>query len=168
MRKMVYLALCCLWVGILSGCGSKNDDVMVQPTPVPATSAVKIRVTDVSNNTGELFDVDVIGLLWSGLDEALRNRGMLWTPAFPEPPLTLEATITKYKKGSLLTRSLVPFAGNTVLVAQCELKDGTRVISSAESRETLSMGKGGMTFGAWRKIFGTVSEDLVRQVTGKL
>ncbi len=163
MKRVVRVLGCCLMLFALLGCSSKSMEVVPgEATTPPVISSTKVKVIDVSNDTGELFDVDVIGLLWGSLDDALRKRGMYWTPDSPNPPLTLEAQVIKYKKGNVITRlCLVPVVGNTVLVARCELKDGGRVIASAETKQTIAIGHGGFTIGAWRKIFGEVGEELV-------
>ncbi len=165
MKRVVHVLGCFLMLVLLIGCSSRSGDVVpgIGPATVyaPAQSSTRVRVVDVSNDTKELFDVDVIGMLWSGLDDALRKRGMFWTPDAPNPPYTMEAHVLKYKKGNVITRCFVPVAGNTVLVARCDLKDGGKVIASAEYKETLSLGRGGLTIGAWRKIFSQVGEELV-------
>lgn len=165
MKNVIRVLACCLVLFVLCACGSSKEPAASSATGPPPNSPTKIRVIDVSNNTGELFDVDVIGLLWSGLDDALKKRGMFWTPNVPNPPLTLEAQVVKYKKGSAIARGmLVPYWGNTVLVAKCELKEGDRVIASAESKQTVSLGHGWVSAGAWRKIFASVGEELVSKV----
>jgi len=165
MKSVIRVLACCLVLLSLCACGSSKEPAASTATGPPPNSPTKIRVVDVSNNTGELFDVDVIGLLWSGLDDALKKRGMFWTPDSPNPPLTIEAQVVKYKKGSAVARGmLVPYWGNTVLVAKCELKEGDRVIASAESKQSVSLGHGGISIGGWRKVFSAVGEELVSKV----
>jgi hypothetical protein len=157
-----------LFAALLCGCGrTKGEDLLAGPYTPSITSPVKFRVVDVWNDTGQLFDVDVIGLLWNGLEKSLLQKGMLWTPQFSEKPYTLEAHVVRYKKGSFGMR-LIPFSGETLLVVRCDLKDGDRVIATLESSRKFSFANGTLTREAWRKVFTEVSEDLVTQALRKV
>ncbi len=90
-------------------------------------------MVDVSNDTHRVFDVDVIGLLWSGLEDSLKKRGMLWNAQAGGKPYTLEARVVEYKKGSIPGR-LVPLVGDVVLKVTCDLRDGDRQIATVESK----------------------------------
>ena len=131
--------------------------------------SVKIRVADVSNNTGEIFDVDVIGMLWNALDDSLKSKGYAWTgqPTSP-PPLVLEAHIVKYEKGNMGLRPFLPMWGKTLLVVKCDLKKDNQVIATLESKHEFSYGSGLFTYGAWSKVFSKVAEDIVAQVAKKV
>lgn len=171
MTRKNLLILLCLVLGFLSGCGSKNEDIRSSsgaPSGTPVRQDIRIKVVDVSNKTGELFDVDAIGMLWSGLDEALKNKGLLWSPGFAGTVLSMRAEIVDYRKGNLAMRTLLPFMGKTVLEVRCNLTEGGRVVATAEARRSLSVGSGGFTVGAWRKVFGYVSQELVDQLAGKI
>jgi hypothetical protein len=125
---------------------------------------MQIRVVDVSNRTGEIFDVDVIGLLWSAMDASLHKRGALWTGNPAISPLLLEATILKYEKGNVILRNLVPLMGETELKVRCTLRDGDRVIATVETNESISIGRGGLTLKGWQKIFQKAAEETVNQL----
>lgn len=161
-----FLALV-LILGMLGACSSTREE-SIRPLPTPAASGVKVRVMDVSNKTGELYEVDVIGMMWNALEESLNRRGMLWTPDSGVTPLTLEAAVTRYQAGSAWYRFILPYWGKTVLAARCELKEGGRVIASAEAKKTISLGSDVFTSGAWRKIFTAVAEDLVNELAPAL
>ena len=157
-----------LFVALLCGCGrTKGESLLAGPYTPSITSPLKFKVADVWNDTGQLFDVDVIGLLWNGLEHTLVEKGMLWTPQFTPKPYTLEAHVVKYKKGSIGMR-LMPFSGETLLVVHCDLKDGDRVIAKLESTRKFSFGNGTLTREAWRKVFNEVSEALVTQALRKV
>jgi len=171
MKRLTSLIAVLMMSGLLIACGtSKSAKLETQPQPGDAVPRnVKIRVVDVSNKTGELFDVDIIGLLWSGLDESLRKRDLLWKGGPSSPaPLRLEAQVVKFQKGSFFLRPVLPFLGKTVLGVRCDLKDGDRVVESVEAKETISYGSGVFTTEAWRKIFAQVSEDVITQLSRKL
>jgi len=170
MKAMIRLLLFALMFTALASCSSKRDEVRVhggQPA-LNTNQTYKIRVVDVSNNTGKIFDVDVIGMMWSGLDDSLKKRGLLWTEDSGVAPLKLEAHILKYKKGNILIRSLLPHWGKTELSVKCELKDGEKEIASVEDKEAVSIGSGSLTMSAWRKIFSAVSERIVGQLASKI
>lgn len=167
MKKTLYLTVCLVMGAALWGCGSSRSN-LPPPTVVQAVSSIKIRVVDVSNETRELFEVDVIGMMWSSLEDSLKKRGMLWTPEAAVVPLTIEAHVLKYQEGSAWLRWILPTWGKTVLTAKCDLKDGGRVIASAEAKEAFTFGHETFTRGGWRKIFAGVAEDLVSQVTRSL
>jgi hypothetical protein len=168
MKPLRMLCAMVLLFSLLSGCGSAREEAPVQSVP-PMRQDVRIRVVDVANKTGELFDVDAIGMLWNGIEEALRNKGLLWTGDAGIPVMTLKAEILKYQKGNVYLRQVLPTWGKTVLTAKCDLREGDRVVASAESTRTISMGKKeGFSFDAWKEIYRMVAEDLVNQVTQKM
>lgn len=153
---------------LLSACSrGHNEDIVIGPYTPSISSPIKISVTDVSNDTHEVFSVDVIGLFWNGLEDSLRKRGMLWTAKLGGKPYSLEAHILKYKEGSAPAR-LLPYAGDTVLVVRCELRDGGREIATIEAKRKIGFGSSTLSRGAWRKIFSDVAEDVITQATKKL
>ena len=129
-------------------------------------SPYKVRVTDVSNDTHEVYDVDVIGLLWNGLEDSLKKRGMLWTPQFEGEPYTMEGYVEYFRKGSMGARWL-PYVGNTVLTVRVELSQGGRHLASIESKHKIAYGSGTFTRNAWKKIFEEACEDVVNQAIKK-
>ena len=135
------------------------------PKPVVA-SPYKVRVTDVSNDTHKVHDVDVIGLLWNGLEDSLKKRGMLWTPELEGEPYVMEGHVVKFKKGSVAERCM-PYVGDTVLAVRVELSRGGRPIATIESKHTIGFGRRTFTRNAWKKIFEQVSEDVVNQAVKK-
>ena len=169
MRRVIYVLAFCLILGTFPGCSSKHDDLLAKPSSgPPVRQDVRIKIADVSNKTGELFDVDAIGMLWNGLEESLKAKGILATIGSTIPPLMLDAQIIQYKKGDLAMRTLLPGLGKTVLAVKCELRRDGQTVASAEARHSMSIGSGGFTIGAWRKVFADVSQDLVDQLLQKI
>ena len=168
MMKKIFLVIGCLVMGAsFWGCGAKRGE-LPPPTIAPAVSSIQVRVVDVSNETRELYEVDVIGMMWSALEESLKKRGMLWKPDSGGVPLTLEAQVLRYEEGTVWLRWFLPAWGRTTLTAKGDLKEGGRLIASAEAKEAITFGHQTFTIGAWRKIFGEVAEDLVSQLTKSL
>lgn len=150
-----------LW--LLVSCSSTKEEVSLPLTP--PSSPLKIRVVNVSNHTEELFDVDVIGMLWTALEDSLKKRGMLWTPDTGGIPLALEASITEYQKGNAWIRPVLPMWGKTVLAAKADLQKEGHPVASAEAKRVISIGSDVFTRGAWQKVFSSVAEDLVKELT---
>lgn len=164
MKKVMLPLLCLFFLGCLLSCSSTPEQLGPIVRQLPN---VKIKVMDVSNSTSELFDVDVIGMLWSGLDEALKRRDMLWTGQAAYAPMSLTANILKYQKGSAWYRWLLPMYGKTLLTVQCEVtKDGKNLLT-VEANKEVSFGDGTFTRNAWRKVFAEVAEDLVSQIAAQ-
>ena len=167
MRRMIYLFALCLMLGVAWGCSTTREEPTPPPSATPTTSA-RVRVADVTNGTKELFDVDVIGLLWTGFNESLNKRGLLYMGVPGPAPLKLEATVVKYQKGAMWLRPIAPRWGKALLVVKCDLKDGDTVIATIESSHTISLGSGTFTKDAWRKVFTEVTEDVVNRFAGKI
>ncbi len=136
-----------------------------KPKPV-VDSPHKVRVADVFNDTHKVYDVDVIGLLWNGIEDSLKKRGMLWSPSAGGEPYVMEGHVVHFKKGMLAERFL-PYLGDTVLAVRVELSQGGRHIATIESKRKIAFGRGTLTRSAWKKIFEEVSEDVVKQAVNK-
>ena len=163
MKRSFCLLACIVMLFAITGCGSKHEELQVMPNPIPVSSML-VRVTDVSNNTTEIFDVDVIGLLWNSIDDSLKKRGMLWKPTSEGSPLSLEAHVTKYQKGNAWLRPCFPYWGRTLLEVKAELKDQGRVVGTAEAKGKFTLGSGTFTRDGGQKIFAPVAEDIVSQL----
>ena len=163
---LVLLPLCLLGCSIWGHKDASSSSNPPMKAEVP-DGPVKVRVADVSNDTPRVYDVDVIGLLWNGLEESLKDRGMLWTPKSGGEPYVMEGHVTFFKDPSLGKR-LLPYAGNTVLQVRVEISRGGRHVATIESSRSLGYGKGMWTFHAWRKVFADVSQNLVKQAVDKL
>jgi hypothetical protein len=135
------------------------------PGPV-VNSPHKVRVAAVSNDTREVYDVDVIGLLWNGIEDSLKKRGMLWTSKADDNPYIMEGHILYFKEGGMAERFL-PYLGDTVLAVRVELSRDGKHVATIESRRKIGFGKGTITRRAWKKIFAEVSQDVVNQAVKK-
>jgi hypothetical protein len=123
-------------------------------------------VVEVYNDTHKVHDVDVIGLLWNGLQDSLKKRGMLAGPDTGGEPYVMEGHVLNFKKGGMAERFL-PYLGDTVLSVKVELSQGGRQLATIESKHKIAFGKGTLTRDAWKKIFEDVSEDVVNQAVKK-
>ena len=136
-------------------------------SPKPeVVSPYKVKVADVFNDTHKVFDVDIIGLLWNGIDDSLKKRGMLWSPNAQGEPYVMEGHVVYFKKGGVAERFL-PRLGDTVLEVKVELSQGGRRIATIESKRKVTFGRETITRKAWKKVFEQVSEDVVQQAVKK-
>ncbi len=149
---------------LAAGCAHQGVKTEYTGNPEPG---VKIKVVDVSNDTGDLFDVDVIGLMWNAMEEALKNDDLLWTSGSSGPVLEMTVHIVKYRASNVVARNLLPGLANTLVVAKYELKSGNAQVASLESRHSISIG-GSFRYGAWKKIFKEAGDDVVKELRKKL
>jgi len=149
----------CVWLiaCFVTGCGTVAHNLTLDPG-YQLKANTPIEVGEVSNDTGQSFDVDIEKLLSDAFAEELREKGLLSNGQ--KPSLRLTSQIVDYKKGDAFKRWLLPGWGSTVLTVHCELWEGQEKIGAAEASRTVSMG-GGYTIGAWRTIFASVAKDVV-------
>jgi hypothetical protein len=162
-NRALFTIACFFMAAAFLGCSKTGPQWPPAPETLPVSS-IKIRVVDVSNDTRELYEIDVIGMMWTALDDSLKKRGMLWTPDSPGLPLMLEARVLKYQEGSAWLRPILPMWGKTVLTLKGEVREGGQVVASAETNQAMTFGHGTFTIGAWRKVFAQAAEDLVSQL----
>jgi hypothetical protein len=166
MVRKVLVAVVATLIVAACGCGTARHSAKLE-YGVALRSDARIKVVDVSNDSKNLPDVDMIGLLWDSLKEQLHKESLLWTQDAGGTPLLMEAHITKYSKGDDIQRWLLPGFGSTVLSVRCEVKDGDLLIASVEVKRSIAYGDG-IEFRAWKKIFARVAEDAVREIRSKL
>ncbi|MCE5334995.1 MAG: hypothetical protein LLG06_10435 [Desulfobacteraceae bacterium] len=166
--KIRYLLVVLLALATFSCNRGGDSDFVAGPFVPSVTSPIKVRIVDVSNDTHKVHDVDVIGLLWNGMEDSLKRRGMLWRSQMGGKPYLIEARVVYFKKGNMAGR-LLPYVGDTVLSVKCELKDGDqRSLATIETKHKFSFGSNTMTRAAWRKLFDEVSEEVITEAVRKL
>ena len=159
------ILLSILSIMALTGCGAVQHKITFQDNYSPQAQT-KIEVGQVTNETKETFDVNVEQMLTDAFAEELRKEAMLWDGG-SDTKLVLNSKIVEYAKGDAFKRWLLPGWGSTVLTIQCDLKDGNKVVGSAEARRTVSIG-GGYTIGAWKTIFASVAKDVVKDLRSQI
>jgi len=168
-RSIRFLALG-LAAFFLIACHHKGQEKPAEVyTPPPEVfSPYKVKVADVFNDTRQVYDVDVIGLMWNGLDDSLKKRGMLLTDQQKggDEPYVMEAHIVSFKKGDICACWL-PYVGDTVLAVRVDLKRGGKLLATIESKEKVTLGRGKMSFQAAKTAFDKASEDIVQQAVKK-
>jgi hypothetical protein len=161
---VVFIAL------FMFACHRGGKDIQIggeiySPKPV-VTSPYKVRVTDVFNDTHQVYDVDIIGLLWNGIEDSLKKKGMLWTSKAEVEPYLMEGHVDYFRKGEIIERCL-PRLGDTELRVRVELSRGGTHIATIESKRKIGYGKYIFSSSAWKKVFDEVTEDVVNQAVKK-
>src|SRR5271157_3494528 len=94
-KKIRFFALLSIAL-FLFACSSRRGSGNIEAggdvyTPKPViVSPYQVKVAAVYNDTHQVYDVDIIGLLWNGMQDSLKKRGMLWTPNAEGDPYVLE------------------------------------------------------------------------------
>ena len=122
-----YLCSCSHVTGEERGISSGQERHIQAPKPV-VVSPYKVKVAEVFNDTHKVFDVDVIGLLWNGIEDSLKKRGMLWTPNAEGEPYVMEGHVVYFKKGGMAERFL-PRLGDTVAGGESRTQPGRQTHS---------------------------------------
>ena len=146
-----------LLVLFLSACGTVEHSVRVED-PQAFSSATTVAVGEVTNKTGETFDIEAV--LRDAILDALKKQVLLAGLGDAEV-VTMDVNIIEYRKGDAFKRWLWPGYGSTVLVVEATLLDREgNVDATAQANRSVDAG-GGYTIGAWQSIFGNVAADLV-------
>ena len=149
-------------MGVLAGCGFSSQTV--KPTAgVVLKKDTHLSVAPVTNNTGQSFDIDIQTLLKDSLTKSLQKESMFSESA----TAALNCNVNRYAKGNAFARWLVPGAGATKLGIGCEVREGDKVLATAEAERSVLAG-GGYTIGAWLTIFTKVANDLVGEIKRSL
>ena len=163
--KPFFILLSVLTITALTGCGTVQHRVTFQDNYLPQAQT-KIEVGSVTNETGATFDINIEQMLTDALAEELRKEAMLWDGG-NNPKLVLNSKIVEYVKGNAFKRWLLPGWGSTVLIIQCDLRDGNKVVGSVEAKRTISIG-GAYTINAWKTIFSSVAKDVVKDLRSQI
>ena len=148
-----------LLVLFLSACGTVEHSVRVED-PQAFSSATTVAVREVTNKTGETFDIDIEAMLRDAMLDELKKQALLAELGDAEV-VTMDVNIIEYRKGDAFKRWLWPGYGSTVLVVEATLLDREgNVDATAQANRSVDAG-GGYTIGAWQSIFGNVAADLV-------
>jgi hypothetical protein len=166
MVRNLLMAVLAMTLVVAWGCGTARHSSKIEYGAALAPDA-RIKVVDVSNDSKNLPDVDMIGLLWDSLKEHLYKESLLWTSQSGGTPLFMTVHITKYKKGDDVQRWFLPGFGSTVLAVRCEVKDGDLLVATVEVQRSIAFGNG-IEYRAWKKVFAQVAEDAVRELRIKL
>ena len=165
MMKLTKLAAYLVIILIIGGCASDGGDDFQQfqdlssyPQQIPQ-SDIKMRVLDVSNDTGQVMAQDVIGLLWDAINNELNQRGMLWSKRSEVIPYLIEAQVVEYDAGNPWVR-MVPMMGDTVLSVKAELRERDQVIANHETFHEVTFSDG-PSIGAWREVFKQAAKEIV-------
>jgi hypothetical protein len=164
-------ALLCLLGGLAIagfGCGAVSHSAQFEPGFVP-NGDTRIEVGPVTNETGKTFDADLPQMFTDALTEQLQKQNLLWTQGLQGDHLIIATKIVEYDEGNAFKRWTLPGWGSTVITLHCELKESGsgKLVGSVEAHRTVSFG-GAYTIGAWKTIFGSVAEDVVKELRAQI
>ena len=155
MRKFLFVLI----VFVITACGTTQHSIKLEEGYDPHEDA-RVTVGSVSNETDQVFDVDVEKMLTKALIEKLQAHD-LFCERMQDHDLAINAKITEYAKGDAFKRWLLPGYGSTVLSVESELVDSkNNVIGRVQARRSVDAG-GAYTVGAWESIFTNVAHDVV-------
>lgn len=164
-------ALLCLLGGLAIagfGCGAVSHSAQFELGFVP-NGDTRIEVGPVTNETGKTFDADLPQMFTDALTEQLQKQNLLWTQGLQGDHLIIATKIVEYDEGNAFKRWTLPGWGSTVITLHCELKESGsgKLVGSVEAHRTVSFG-GAYTIGAWKTIFGSVAEDVVKELRAQI
>ena len=150
----------------LTACGTVEHSVRVADQQA-FTPATKVVVADVSNKTGETFDINIEQMLREAMVKELTTENLLGHAGNPNV-VSMNINVIEYRKGDAFKRWLMPGYGSTVLVVEATLLDADgNVDATAQANRSVDAG-GGYTIGAWKTIFGDVASDLVSDLKARI
>lgn len=158
-----------LWIFsamVLAACGTAEHSVRVEDEQA-FTADTKVIVAEVTNKTGESFDIDIEAMLKDAMVTELAEQNLLGQPG-ADNVLSMEINIIEYRKGDAFKRWLWPGYGSTVLVVEAALLDNEgNTDATAQANRSVDAG-GGYTIGAWSAIFKDVASDLIADLKGNI
>ena len=155
-----------LFMLFFAACGTVEHSVRVEDERAFNVNT-KVIVGEVSNKTGESFDIDIEGMLRDAVNRELTKEGLLGTEGTSNI-VTMNINIIEYRKGDAFKRWIWPGYGSTVLVVEATLLDDQgNVDATAQANRSVDAG-GGYTVGAWENIFDDVAADLVADLKSKI
>ena len=148
-------------VCLATGCGTVKHTMNLSAGYAMSPDA-KIEVGPVLNQTGKQLDIDIEKMLTDALTEQLQKENLL-AMGGDSQKLVIQSKVIEYDKGNAFKRWLMPGWGSTVLTIQCDLKDGDKIVGTADARRTISIG-GAYSIGAWKTVFEGIANDMVKDL----
>jgi len=128
----------------------------------------KYKIEKVEVVEKEEYKVDAAKMMWTALEESLREKDLLWTESSKQNYYAISVQILDYDMGSAFKRWLIPGYGSTVLGVHTDVidVDTGQKVSELEHRKTVA-GGGLYSVGAWKTIFNTVATDIATDIERK-
>jgi hypothetical protein len=153
----IYFGL--VFIVLLSGCTMNSNIEVLNESALQSEFSIDTVV--VTNDTGQVFDIDIESMLTSALIAELNSQGLSMKSGFP---YSLDVSIIQYKKGNAFSRWLMPGMGATVLSVEARINDDEgNVLTQSQATRSIGAG-GGYTIGAWSRVFGEVANELIDDV----
>lgn len=124
-----------------------------------------VQLREVTNTSGQTFDVDVEGMLRQAMLAALQEERLEWTRQARPEHFALDLRITEYRPGNAFQRWVLPGYGSTVLAVEGAVKEAqTGAVAASFVHQRSVYWGGAYTIGAWKQIFDTVAGDIARDL----
>jgi hypothetical protein len=165
------VALLCVWLAILAGCGSVAQTTRLEPGFVPQKT-FSVTVGDITSESppvpdDEKVELDPLQALRTALTKKLAEHEIPSVPSSTGAQYVLVSTIREYRPGSAFKRWLMPGYGSTILWVESELREGDKKVAESSNKRTVDAG-GAYTAGAYESIFADVAGDIVVGLKEKL
>jgi hypothetical protein len=152
-----------LLAALACACATPGPDTLEESLPIRL--GAKIEIARVADATRAASGIDTPALLRSALEESLTDAGLLWKGDVVEDRYALELEVVDYEPGNAFKRWLLPGYGSTILRVHGRLVDPRTGAVAAEIDHQRSVVFGGAyTIGAWRGVFASVANDVVRDL----
>lgn len=164
MGQTLSVLLAGLLVIAVNGCAGPGVAVTGGSGLLPKPGAL-VELREVTNRSGQTFDVDVEGMLRQAMQAALQEERLEWTSQARPEHFVLDLRITEYRPGNAFQRWLLPGYGSTVLAVEGAVTEAPTGAVAASFVHQRSVHWGGTyTIGAWKQIFDTVAGDIARDL----
>jgi len=120
------------------------------------------EIGEVTSQADASPKIDQVALLRRALEDAARERGILWTGDAAQDRYVLSTRIVEYAPGNAFMRWIAPGSGATILHVAGELvdpRDGS-VAGRVDHQRSVWVG-GAYTIGAWQTIFDSLADDVM-------
>lgn len=155
------------FVFILSGCAAQTSGT--GPGKALALSqSHKYKIEKIEISEAKKYEVDVKELLSNSLDNALKDKDLLWDGSPNTKYYAISLRIIEYEMGNAFKRWLLPTYGSTVLSVHTDIIDleKNEIITFMEHKQTITAG-GAYSIGAWKYVFNNVAKDIAKDIERK-
>ena len=81
---------------LLAGCATTTPTATKSQSELLPNPGARIELREVTNDSGQSFEVDVVELLREAMDASLRKEELAWAPGSPSTHFTLSLAIREY------------------------------------------------------------------------
>jgi hypothetical protein len=152
---------------ILSGCAAQTSGTGTGKT-LALNQSYKYKIEKIEISGEKKYEVDIKEMLRTSLDNALRDKNLLWYDSSNQQYYGISLRIIEYDMGNAFKRWLLPTYGSTVLSVHTDVIDleKNEIVTYMEHKQTIAVG-GAFSIGAWKYIFDNISKDIAIDIERK-